>query len=61
LIDPDPVAGGALVLRGDPRDVPPGEFVAAFHGVGPDGDEFFNIPAGAPRYRLHDCDEGGPR
>lgn len=54
-IYPWPVAGGELVLRGDPLNIPDGEFVAAFHGVGPDGDAFFGIPAGAPRYRKHDC------
>jgi hypothetical protein len=54
-IDPDPVPGGELVLRGDPRNIPPGEFVAAFHNVGPEGDEFLGVPAGAPRYRGHAC------
>lgn len=54
-IDPEPVAGGELVLRGDPHNIPPGEFVAVFHGVGPEGDEFFGVGAGAPRYRGHDC------
>lgn len=57
-IDPDPVEGGELVLRGDPHNIPPGHFVAAFWNVGPEGDEYFGIPAGAPRYRLHDCLEG---
>jgi hypothetical protein len=54
-IDPDPVPDGELVLRGDPLNIPDGHFVAAFHGVGPEGDDFFGIPAGAPRYRKHDC------
>lgn len=54
-IDPEPVDGGELVLRGDPLNIPEGHFVAAFYGVGPEGDEFFGIPAGAPRYRRHVC------
>lgn len=54
-IDPDPVPDGQLALRGDPHNIPPGEFVAAFHAIDPEGDEFFGIPAGAPRYRKHNC------
>jgi hypothetical protein len=50
---PDP--DGELVLRGDPLNIPEGHFVAAFYGIGPEGDEFFGIPAGAPRYRKHEC------
>ena len=58
-IDPQPAPDGELVLRGDPNNIPPGEFVAAFHGVGTAGDEFLGIPAGAPRYRQHNCDRKG--
>jgi hypothetical protein len=56
-IDPQPTPDGNLVLRGDPNNIPPGEFVAAFHGVDPDGDEFLGIPPGAPRYQQHDCNK----
>jgi len=56
MIDPEPVEDGELVLRGDPGSCPDGEFVAAFYGVGPEGDEFWGVPAGAPRYREHVCD-----
>lgn len=55
-IDPVPTPDGELVLRGDPNNIPPGEFVAAFYGVGPEGSEFLGVPAGAPRYRRHKCD-----
>jgi hypothetical protein len=54
MIDPDPVEDGDLVLIGDPHNIPEGHFVAALYGVGPEGDEFFGIPAGAPRYRKHE-------
>lgn len=54
-IDVEPVADGELTLRGDHRAIPDGHFVAAFFGVGPEGDEFFGVPAGAPRYRRHEC------
>jgi hypothetical protein len=36
------VPDGELALRGDPRNIPEGHFVAAFYGVG-------------PRYRRHEC------
>lgn len=52
-IYPDPVEDGELVLKGDPLNIPAGHFVAALYGVGPEGDEFFGIPADAPRYRRH--------
>jgi hypothetical protein len=54
-IDPEPVPDGELVLRGDPLNIPEGHFVAAFWNVGAEGDEFFGIPAGAPRYNTHVC------
>ncbi len=54
-IDPVPAPDGEVVLRGDPNNIPPGEFVAAFYGVSADGDGFLGVPAGAPRYRRHDC------
>lgn len=54
-IDPEPTVDGDLVLRGDPDNIPPGEFVAAFHDVGTDGDVYLGIAPNAPRYRKHTC------
>jgi hypothetical protein len=54
-IDVEPVDNGELTLRGDHRAIPDGHFVVAFFGVGPEGDEFFGVPAGAPRYHRHSC------
>lgn len=53
IVDPNPVAGGDLVLRGDFGDQP-----TALWGVDPAGETLpwgTTIPAGAPRYRKHDC------
>lgn len=55
-IDLEPAPDGPIVLRGDPLSVPAGHFVAAFFGVPSEGDEFFGIAAGAPRYRRHVCE-----
>ncbi len=41
---------GELVLI-DPIENEP----RALYGVGPEGDPFWNIVAGLPRYRLHNC------
>jgi len=54
-IDPLPCDDGELVLRGDPLDIPVGEFVLALYGVADDGDAASGIPSGAPRYRQHVC------
>ncbi len=51
LLDPEPSPDGQLVVQGDLNDEP-----RALWGVDPEGDEFFGIPAGAPRYRRHDCE-----
>lgn len=53
-VDLEPVPGGDIALV-FPREPGPDTCVTLLHGVGPGGDPFFGLPAGAPRYRLHDC------
>ena len=40
----------SVVLLGDMRDEP-----TALWGIDPAGDDFYGIPADAPRYRKHEC------
>lgn len=54
IVDAEPVPDGELVLKFYGPDQEP----TAFWSVDPDGDEFFDIPAGAPRYRRHECKGG---
>ncbi|WP_431881956.1 hypothetical protein [Micromonospora chalcea] len=52
VIDPEPVDGGDLVLIGRPEDP------TVVWGVSPGGETLPwgpTVPAGAPRYRKHEC------
>lgn len=54
ILDPEPVDATlsdlALTVLGDLDDQP-----TVLWGIATEGDRFWNIPAGAPRYRKHDC------
>lgn len=50
-IEAEPVEDGELVVVfNDDHGI-------AYYGIDPEGDEFWKIPAGAPRFRQHRCGE----